>query len=101
MNRIDNVICCPECGYQYLPSEIFFPDVVFGRPEFIRRNIKGEIEAVSGSNPELLETYCCDNCGTTFKVSIDMKFKSIVDVVSDFSKDYSISIKSGMLLKED
>ena len=65
---IEKVITCPRCGYQYLPAEIYVPNSFFGSPKYIKRNISGEIQSVSGKESDYTETYKCDNCNTSFKV---------------------------------
>lgn len=97
----DKLIVCPRCGYQYLPSEIFIPNTVFGKPSFIRRSVDGKIENVDGEEPDMTELYCCDNCNTSFKVSLEMSFDTQIDVNSDFEHDYVTPLKSNILLDEN
>lgn len=70
-----NVIKCPKCGYEYVPTEIFFPDALLGNPTQIQRNSEGKIEDYMGLPPNPIETWECDKCGATFTVISDLKFK--------------------------
>ena len=80
---IEKVITCPRCGYQYLPAEIYVPNSFFGSPKYIKRNISGEIQSVSGKEPDYTETYKCDNCNTSFKVLANIEFDVQIDNITD------------------
>lgn len=72
----DNVIICPSCGREYLPAEIYVPSSFFGKPSDIDRTSNGEIEVFDGTTMDTYEEYTCDNCGVTFVVNADVKFKT-------------------------
>lgn len=83
MNKVDfrglPVIKCPHCGQQYLPSEIFIPEYLFGKPEDIVKSPTGEIiylDYQKGKAPELVERYTCDNCDKPFVVEASLSFKA-------------------------
>lgn len=95
-----DVISCPKCGKQYLPAEIFIPNCVFGKPDLILRNTENEIVDMTGITPDKDETYCCDNCNTTFRISLKMKFTATIDDSIDFSDEYADSMKSRFSVKE-
>ena len=67
-----NKIVCPFCGREYLLAEIFLPQAILGKPESISRDFDGKIIAFEGSEPDMSESYCCDNCNNIFDVTIDM-----------------------------
>lgn len=79
----EKVIICPRCGYQYLSSEIYIPKYFFGNPKYIRRNVDGEIQGVSGTSSDYEELYKCDNCNTSFKVKANVEFETTIDNISD------------------
>lgn len=84
----DKYITCPNCGKQYLPSEIFIPSAFFGKPRFIQRDENGKIIDIIGVEPDIEELYCCDNCETSFSITTKIQFETKVDIQSDFSHDY-------------
>ena len=84
----DIFIACPHCGRQYLPAEIYYPDVFFGKPHDIDRLNNIKIESYLGKSMQLDEDYECDNCLKKFRVTARIQFK--VDALSkyDMSKAY-------------
>lgn len=74
MNR-ELIIKCPECGAQYLPSEIYYPKYFFGNPKDIFKDEKGEILGINGSDMDTVETYICDKCKKEFTVEAVIQFK--------------------------
>lgn len=101
MNRKLTVITCPDCGKEYLPAEIFIPKSFFGCPELIRRDTEGKIKDFLGSDMDLNESYCCDNCGKTFSVTATVLFETKLDTKMDFSSDYITKITPRFELAED
>lgn len=87
-NNKDIYITCPNCGRQYLPSEIYYPNSFFGKPEDIDRINGLKIDSFGGTGMNLQEEYECDNCLSKFKVTAKISFK--VDKVEkyDMSKAY-------------
>lgn len=67
-------ICCPKCGFQYLPGEIFIADYLLGKPKRVIRNKVGEILGYEGLEPELNDTFQCENCGEEFTVNAHLSF---------------------------
>ena len=70
------IIKCPYCGYEYLPCEIFYPDLVFGHSKVITRNEDGNIIFSDGEPMQLSEDYVCDNCNKKFTANVDISFAS-------------------------
>ena len=68
-------ITCPVCGAEYLPCEIYYPNQFLGRSIEIDK-IKGKIDSFSGTNMNLEETFTCDHCGSNFKVTAKVSFKT-------------------------
>lgn len=101
MNRKLTVITCPNCGKEYLPAEIFIPKAFFGIPDVIRRDSEGKIIDFLGSDMDLKESYCCDNCSKPFKVSATVSFDAVEDTLNDFSTPYITKISSRFELAEN
>ena len=76
------IIKCPKCGYEYLASEIFYPQSLLG---------SGPNPLRDGEEPELEEDWECYNCGCNFKAKIEMRGCSIYHQNYDFSEDYVIT----------
>lgn len=66
------IIRCPECGTEYLPSEIFYPKYFFGKPLDIYKDEKGQILGINGTEMDTVETYICDKCNHEFTVEAIM-----------------------------
>lgn len=82
------VIKCPVCGTQYLPSEVLYPDSVFGKQYDIIRKNTGEIEAYLGTDPELDEEFVCDSCLTKLKINVKMSFEVEPVKEETFEEEY-------------
>lgn len=86
------VIKCPHCGYEYIPSEIFYPgDLIGGRTESLVRDALGKIlylEYAEDNKPLQSEQYICDSCDKPFVVEpvISYKVKKEIEEL-DFSND--------------
>lgn len=86
------IIRCPKCGYEYLASEIFYPDNLLGESRSVLRDEKGHILLLNdGEEPELEEEWECENCGCNFKAKLDIKGGTVYNSNYDFSEDYVIS----------
>ena len=94
------VIECPNCGKEYLPSEIFIPKNYFGVPKTIIRDPDGKIVDVVGTDMDLVETYTCDNCDCAFKVKSKVNFNATVDDSLNFDTDYERKVWNGLKLNE-
>lgn len=70
------VIKCPECGYEYLPAEIYLPNDFLGKPKNIMKDSNGKILGFDGIKMNDTETYKCDNCDTLFEVVSTTYFAS-------------------------
>ena len=58
------IIRCPKCGYEYLASEIFYPETLLGKSTDVIRDDNGKIIFLgNGEEPELTEDWECENCG--------------------------------------
>lgn len=86
--KTEIVITCPNCGQEYLPSEIYIPDNFFGNPESIYRDDAGLIEAYEGKPMDLEEEYVCDSCGEKFYVAATIRFKTISKQEKQFDPTY-------------
>lgn len=93
MSDLYNVtLRCPACGCEYLLSEIFYPNAVFGRPEHILRSENGDIEYFEGKGMDTEETYCCDRCGALFKSYISITATTELLGEKEFSESTTISL---------
>ena len=86
------IIKCPKCGYEYLASEIFYPEDLLGTTKNILRDDNGKILLISGGdNPCLEQEWECDHCGCNFKAKLEIKAESTYNRNYDFSEDYVIT----------
>lgn len=96
----DVIIRCPICGQEYLPSEIFMPDDLIGRPTVISKTQDGKIDFYLGENIDYKENYICDNCLSKMVVTAHVSYT--VDIVgSDKSDDYVTKINTKNKEKEN
>lgn len=86
MNKDLIVIKCPKCGREYLPTEIYLPEVFFGKPKSIVKNLDGKI-SLADDNMNLYEEYVCDECDTKFSIEASVSFKTNI-IKDDFEDDY-------------
>lgn len=87
--QLKDVITCPYCGREYLPSEIFIGQYVFNKPTNIRRNKNRKIIDYNGTSVDADEKYICDSCNLKFYVHIDFKFTTKKDTkYSLFNEEY-------------
>ena len=57
-NQKEKVIKCPNCGYEYLPAEIYMPNYFLGKPKDINKeHMTGKVLDYMGSSMNLSETY--------------------------------------------
>ena len=85
------VIKCPNCGYEYLPNEIYYPQDL-GNAHNVYRDLEGKILYYDGANIDNEAEYICDGCNCKFKVKADIKFFTYEDKKKNFSEDYSIKL---------
>lgn len=97
-----DIIKCPKCDREYLPAEIYLPNEFLGKPSHISRDYQGKILDHIGDSMNLKETYTCDECNTTFRVSAKVQFSTDIKESLDFSTEYSTKLNSSKLnLSED
>ena len=85
------VICCPKCGKEYLPAQIFIPKYFFGEPLTIYRDDNKKITDFVGTEMDTNETFCCDDCNTTFNIKTKISFTTSISSI-DFDNDYERKI---------
>lgn len=88
-----DVINCPNCGAEYLPAEIYYPNSLLGKPSNIHKDSLGKIDTFEGTTLNNREEFVCDFCGKPFKVFARIKFDSTIDAVNDFTESYVVPIK--------
>lgn len=93
------IITCPICSQQYLPSEVFIPEAVFGKQYDITKSESGEIKFYLGDDPDLEEEFVCDSCLTKLKITMKMTFDIEQFKEEDFDEDYTTSIDKPKKIK--
>lgn len=91
-NKKLEVITCPYCGREYLPSEIYLPNSFLGKATNIMRMTDGTIEAFFGKGMDLKESYICDKCNSEFNVQAKVTFKSFPLKDNKFKEEYITKI---------
>lgn len=87
-------IRCPHCNCEYLPAEIYYPNVFLGRPIEIIRDESGNILGHHGNDMNTSEQYCCDKCNQLFNIDASITFKtSIVNDLFSVDDDFKDVIK--------
>jgi transposase-like protein len=99
-NKQLNVISCPYCGQEYLPSEIYIPNSFLGKATQIFRKTSGKIDTFFGKNMDLKETYICDKCNTEFAVSAKVTFNSY-EIDNTFKEDFVSKLNKKLILEEN
>lgn len=93
MNIVDrkkeNIITCPYCGMEYLPSEIYMPKDFLGNPGDIYKTPSGNLEAYEGESMNLQEEYVCDGCGKLFEVEAEVRFRTKEKQEDNFDEEYT------------
>ena len=95
------IIACPNCGYEYLPAELYVPKSFFGKPENIERTESGTIISYDNSSIDSFETYTCDKCNHTFKVNAKMVFVTEEDKLQNFDEEYTTRLQKNVLFLEE
>lgn len=72
-------IKCPECGAEYLPAEIYYPNDFFGSPANISKDKLGKIQFFTGKSMTTQETYVCDYCKRKMTVTATITFQAKVE----------------------
>lgn len=92
-----NIIKCPHCGAEYLPSEIFMPDYITGKADIVSRDEKGIITYFENKiEPDLKETYICDYCNKEFKVTATIKYDSEGLENKQLEEDFRVAVNIPM-----
>ena len=95
-------IQCPNCGCEYTLAEIFIPNEFFGKPLEVERDATtGKINTFFGKGMDTEETYNCDRCGKTFRVSLEPRIKTWIPTkfsTESYVTNYS---KNNLFLKEE
>lgn len=102
------IISCPVCGEQYLPSEIFFPDDLIGKPKEIFKDTSGKLDFYTGEDQNYDQYYVCDHCGSKLHIHASVKYDVNVipddfdeEYVSKFNRQSKFSLKEDQLFVED
>ena len=85
---------CPYCGKEYQPCEIYLPNHLLGK-SYIERDVYGKPTFIDEKVPQdLTETYTCDDCGKTFKVTARLEFAT--SCKSTDSNEFRVSLDGGI-----
>ena len=87
-----DLIICPKCEAEYLPCEIFIPNIFFGNNYKIDKDSTGKIVNKENYKLNTEESYICDYCNTPFKVKTNIRFSIIIDEKHNFNEDYIMQI---------
>lgn len=63
-----------QCGAEYLPAEIYYPNSFLGRPHNIHKTISGKIDWFDGQSCDTNEEFTCEYCGRKFNVHANLSF---------------------------
>jgi len=100
-NKLD-IITCPCCGREYLPSEIYLPDDFLGKPTSIYRDSNERVEGIVGKSMNLRENYICDSCNTPFSIYAKVQFFTEEIKDENFNKTYVSKLhKESLFLSEE
>lgn len=99
MEKDLSIITCPICGHQYLPSEIFMPDEVFGKQYDITKDDNGKIKFYLGDDQNFEEEYICDSCNTKLKILMKVSYDIKPIEEDEFEEEYSVEINKPKKLK--
>lgn len=88
-NKKEVKVCCPKCGCEYLPGEIYVPDRLVGQPKDIERTPDGKILLHDGTDQDIEETFVCEKCGKPFKVIAHMFFETVYEAKRDVLESYT------------
>lgn len=81
-------IKCPKCGWEYHVSEIFYPYSLTGKASNIVRSEEGKILYMNCEEPELEETFCCENCDHEFTVKAKVTFEVVEEKEDEFVDEF-------------
>ena len=94
-------IACPNCGYEYLPAEIYIPKEDFGQPLMIERDKNGKLVNYEGSSIDVFENYICDCCNHGFRVISKIGFSTESNKLENFDEEYSSPLHKNTLFLEE
>lgn len=97
-NRLE-VIVCPYCGREYLPSEIYIPSSFVGNAKSIIRTNAGKIDTFFGNSMDLREEYTCDKCNGKFNINAKVSF--FTKKKEAFNEEFSSKLNKKIVMKED
>ena len=89
--KAKQVIKCPNCGAEYLPSEIYYRDEISGKAMGIQKDETGKILNFTDKDYTPVEHYECDICGE----------KLTVTVTTTYTVDSKKKLTNETLIKKD
>lgn len=100
-NEVKQTIVCPYCGWEYLPSEIFYPDHFLGQESNVERDSFGKILYYENLDSDHDEHYICDHCEKQFFVHADIKFSTSADEMNNLNNNYYTQKPVKLFLDEE
>ena len=101
INKKDTVIKCPNCGYEYLPGEIYLPKYFLGQPKEVERTIDGKVDYEFRIPQCLDELYTCDFCKKTFNVTAKLTFETKLDKTKNFDEVYESKLYTNRIYLQE
>ena len=98
--KIDK-IKCPNCGAEYLPSEIFYPNDFLGKPNHIYKTVDGEILDIDGPAQKFNEEFICDYCNKPLNICVEHSYNVTVNIAKDLDDFVTPLYGDRLILKED
>lgn len=83
-----NIIKCPHCGAEYLPSEIYIPSDFLPKFDDLIKDEDGKVVAVYDKPMNLHEEYTCDQCGHRFAIDAAVEFTTSPCELHDYNFEY-------------
>lgn len=87
-----NYIRCPHCGWEYHPSEIFYPNAFFGKTDSLVKSPVGKILYVDfqkDDEPTFQEHFECENCEKQFVINATVTYSTCKEAEEvDFDNPY-------------
>lgn len=97
-----DIIRCPHCDAEYLPSEIFYPNDFLGKPSDIEKTSTGEILcAYGGTSQKFAEEFVCEYCNKPLIITTKHSYNVAVNLKKDNDAFTTPLYKDRIILKED
>lgn len=92
MVKLHHIIKCPNCGAEYLPEEIFYPNSVFNKNLQVVRDEEGKIVFVNEDYFCLEEEFECEQCNCNFIIKSKINFQTDLVKEEEFEEETIINL---------